>query len=160
MQNDIVRQPPQPKEEPNTQVQPLQDVQPSQPSVAPQNIVEQAPVQSQPEQTTQEPEVTTDTTETEAAEQSATVKHKSNKPIGVIVTAVIVCTGLVGGAIYGATQQSGKDSNVATTNTAQPTTTQADDTLSEVDAALEETNNIQNTPQDLSTEMSDASLGL
>lgn len=159
MQNDIVRQPQPPVAEvPQNSVDAVR----SQPGEEPRPASVQIDTPGGNSDSDAQAAKETSHQEQANAAEPATVKHKSTKPIGVIVAAVLICTGLTGGAIYGGLQNSGKGGNqVATQNGAgQSTAAPADDTASEVDAAINDTNSLQDTAQDLSTDMSDASLGL
>lgn len=146
MQNDIVRQPPQPTPEPPVEA-------PAEPSVT--DVPAPSPVQPE------SPAVSE--TEEKQSSQEPPKKPKSNRPTGVIVAAIIVFLALSGGVIYGTMQKTNEDTKEAIpvvmqgqpveqkarAGTAQDVT----DTISEIEASSSQ-------PTDMSADLSDQTLGL
>ncbi len=202
MQDDIVRQPPKPKESADGEAESTElpvssespktvevsyEDSPAQPESSDQEPVA-VEVHTQADETTEHvsdeeapnvdsseasetpaaaeevPDTTPETSETEhpAADKPPEVVKKSTKPIGVIVAAVVVCSGLIGGAIYAGTQ-TGKNKTTST-KAAQSATQAAIATTGgaaqEINDAINDTNNLQDPAQDLNNDLSDASLGL
>lgn len=159
MQNDIVRQPPKTSGE--VAIRPVQP--PQQRTAVPQTVQDVIPasddsgVRSQPGIAPTAEQAEPAGTNSERQATPARVRNKSAKPIGIILAAVVVCGGLVGTAIYAGVQStdSGNDKNA----TNQPAVATTDDTVKEAEGAIGDTDNLQNS-EDLSAELSDATLGL
>lgn len=146
MQNDIVRQPPQPTPEPPVETpteSPVTDVPP--------------PPPAQPESPAAAE------TEEKKLSQEPPKKPKSNRPTGVIAAAVIVFLVLSGGMIYGTMQKANKDTKEATPVVVQEqpveqraragTAQDVTDTISEIEASSSQS-------VDMNADLSDQTLGL
>lgn len=149
MQDDIVKQPP---ETPN----PVSDVTPppqensskpesSEQSTAP--VVEEKPVESSESQP--------------KADQAAPApqKQKSNKPIGAIAAAVIVCLVLISGAVYVGVLKKDPETSKTNQQTGTPQNSKQE-AASELDTALNEASQLPTDQSNPGSELTDQNLGL
>lgn len=137
MQNDIVRQQPKSTEESN-------------PEPSPETVEPVVSAAAEPEPAKA----------SEPTPQLVPEKTKSTKPVGIISAAIVLCLVFVGTAIYTGSQSTTPE--VAKTPSVQPeSTAPALDTTQQIDSFVTDTATLDNNAgQDLSADLSDASLGL
>ena len=93
-------------------------------------------------------------------------KKRSAKPIGIIITAIIVCLVLAGGAVYATMHKKAKPATTSQVTSQQAETATKDSTTNpasdagDVDSAITQTNDLQDQGQDISSDLTDQSLGL
>lgn len=167
MQNDIVRQPPQPEETSIPVTPPATAVGESPPK--PIDVITPAEPASEPVIAKQDekpaPSLEQPTAEQAKVDAPPVIHKKSTKPIGIIVAAAVVFTGLAGMAVYAGLQSdSGAQTTASKPAQVQSPASQAaaptDDTVKEADQAITEASSLQDPGQDVSSDLSDQSLGL
>lgn len=164
MQNDIVKKQPLPTEPDKSPANPdgeeaQQAAQPIEDIVAPGN-------QSQPpaaaEEIEQPSEVEVPDKQPEALQPVTAADNKPSRPVGIIVAAVILCAGLVAAALYSGLQMASEVSQPAAQPQLnnQPDATTEGTAAQETEAAINETNEMEEPVPDPEIDLSDESLGL